>query len=113
VTKTIFAKIIDRELPADIVYEDDVCLAFKDVNPVAPFHVLVIPKREISKLAESQVGDAELLGTLLQVAAKVASDGGYANAFRVIINNGAKAGQTVFHLHLHVIAGRSFSWPPG
>ena len=110
---TIFSKIINREIPADIVYEDDLCLAFRDVNPQAPVHILVIPKKPIAMLAESEDDDGSLLGHLLLTAGKIAKDEGYADAFRLVVNNGAKAGQTVFHLHVHILAGRDFSWPPG
>lgn len=110
---TIFSKIIRREIPADIVYEDDLCLAFRDVNPQAPIHVLVIPKQEISRLADAQDADQALLGHLLLAARKVARQLGVDDAFRLIVNNGADAGQTVFHLHLHILAGRPMRWPPG
>jgi histidine triad (HIT) family protein len=111
--ETIFSKIIKREIPADIVYEDDKCLAFKDVNPQAPVHILVIPKNPIAKLADAQDTEAQLLGHLMLTARKIAIDLGYADGFRVVINNGEKAGQTVFHLHVHLLAGRGFQWPPG
>jgi histidine triad (HIT) family protein len=110
---TIFGKIIRREIPADIVYEDDHCLAFRDVNPQAPTHVLLIPKKEIARLADANAEDQSVLGHLMLVAGKVARELGVGDAFRVVINNGADAGQSVFHLHLHIIAGRRFSWPPG
>lgn len=110
---TVFSKIINREIPAEIVFEDDDCLAFKDINPQAPVHILVIPKRPIEKLSDSTETDQNLLGKLTLVANQVASDAGYGDSFRLVINNGADAGQEVFHLHLHVLAGRSFSWPPG
>ena len=109
---TIFSKIIAREIPADIVYEDDRALAFRDINPVAPTHVLVIPKREIVNLGDSVDDDAELLGHLMRVAGEVAKLEGLSD-FRVVTNSGAGAGQSVFHLHLHVIGGRALSWPPG
>ena len=109
---TIFSKIIAREIPADIVYEDERSLAFRDINPVAPTHVLVIPKREIVNVGESSDDDAELLGHLMRVAAKVAKLEELSD-FRVVTNSGAGAGQSVFHLHLHVIGGRGLSWPPG
>ncbi len=109
---TIFSKIIAGELPADIVYEDEHALAFRDINPVAPTHVLVIPKREIVNVGESEDGDTEILGHLMRVAARVAELEGLSD-FRVITNSGAGAGQSVFHLHLHVIGGRPLSWPPG
>tara|TARA_B100000530_G_scaffold188683_1_gene119682 strand:- start:81 stop:416 length:336 start_codon:yes stop_codon:yes gene_type:complete len=109
---TIFSKIIAREIPADIVYEDDRALAFRDINPVAPTHILVIPKKEIVNIGELEESDANLMGHLLTVCRKVAEQDGLTD-FRVITNSGAGAGQSVFHLHLHVVGGRSFSWPPG
>ncbi len=112
-TETIFSKIIKREIPADIVYEDDLCLAFRDVNPQAPVHILVIPKKPVTMLADSGPEDESLLGHLLLTARKIAADEGHGDAFRLVINNGEKAGQTVFHLHVHILAGRGFSWPPG
>ena len=112
-SETIFQKIIDKELPADIVYEDDSCLAFKDINPVAPIHILVIPKKRIEKISESNTEDKELLGHLFLVAGNIARDLGIEDAFRLVVNNGAGAQQTVFHVHIHLIAGREFSWPPG
>ena len=110
---TLFGKIIRREIPADIVYEDDQCLAFRDVNPQAPTHVLLIPKKEIARLSDAKAEDQSVLGHLMLVAGKVARDLGVGDAFRIVVNNGAEAGQSVFHLHLHIIAGRRFSWPPG
>jgi histidine triad (HIT) family protein len=95
------------------VHEDDKCLAFKDVNPQAPIHILVIPKKPIVKLAEATEDDAQLLGHLMLTARKIAADQGHADDFRVVINNGVDAGQTVFHLHIHLLAGRLFHWPPG
>lgn len=111
--ETLFTKIINREIPADIIFEDDQCLAFKDINPQAPMHVLVIPKKPIPKVSDAEPKDEPLLGHLLTVAAKVAADQGYAGKFRLVINNGAEVGQTVFHIHVHVLGGRPFSWPPG
>ena len=111
-SETIFSKIIDREIPADIIYEDDLCLAFKDVNPQAPTHFLVIPKKPIPKLSDAEQGDKALLGHLLLVAGQVAGEQGL-EYFRLNVNNGAGASQTVFHLHVHVLGGRPFSWPPG
>ena len=110
---TIFQKIIDKELPAEIVYEDDSCLAFKDINPVAPVHILVIPKKRIEKISDSNTEDKELLGHLFLVAGNIARELGIEDAFRLVVNNGAGAQQTVFHLHIHLIAGREFNWPPG
>jgi histidine triad (HIT) family protein len=110
---TIFGKIIRREIPADIVYEDDLCLAIRDINPQAPTHVLIIPKREIPKLSDAQPGDVALLGHLVLASVRVARELGVADAFRLVVNNGAGAGQSVFHLHLHLLAGRPMRWPPG
>ena len=112
-SETIFQKIIDKDLPADIVYEDVSCLAFKDINPVAPVHILVIPKKRIEKISDSNTEDKELLGHLFLVAGNIARDLGIEEAFRLVVNNGAGAQQTVFHLHIHLIAGREFNWPPG
>ncbi len=110
---TIFGKIIRREIPATIVYEDDLCLAFRDVNPQAPVHVLLIPKKPLAKLSEATPADHALLGHLLLKAKEVAADLGIGDQFRLVINNGAEVGQTVFHLHLHILGDRPFSWPPG
>jgi histidine triad (HIT) family protein len=110
---TIFGKIIKREVPADIVYEDDFCLAFRDINPQAPVHLLLIPKKEIARLADAKQDDQDLLGHLLLAANKVARQLGVQDAYRVVVNNGASAGQSVFHLHLHILAGRPMRWPPG
>lgn len=110
---TLFSRIIAHEIPADIVYEDDLCLAFRDINPQAPTHVLVIPKKEIPRLADAQEEDQALLGHLLLAAGKIARQLGVEDAFRLAVNNGAQAGQSVFHLHLHLLAGRPFRWPPG
>jgi len=109
---TIFQKIINGEIPSDKVYEDSRCLAFRDINAVSPCHVLVIPKRPITRLSEAQASDAELLGHLLLTANQVAAQEGL-EGYRLVINDGAVAGQTVFHLHLHVIGGRPLNWPPG
>jgi histidine triad (HIT) family protein len=112
-TDTIFQKIIDKELPADIIYEDELALVFKDINPVAPTHLLIIPKKQIEKVSDAEDQDKELLGHLLLVAGKVARNLGIDEAFRLVVNNGAGAQQTVFHLHIHLIAEREFTWPPG
>lgn len=105
---TVFGKIIARELPADIVYEDDLCLAFKDIHPQAPIHLLIVPKKEIARLADTGPEDQALLGHLLLTVNKIARQLGVEDAFRVVISNGADAGQTVFHLHLHLLAGRRY-----
>ena len=110
---TIFGKIIRREVPADIIYEDDRCLAFRDINPQAPTHVLVVPKKDIPRLSDAEAGDEALLGHLLLAANEIARQLGVADAFRLVVNNGAEVGQSVFHLHLHILAGRRFRWPPG
>lgn len=110
---TIFRKIIDREIEADIVYEDDRCLAFRDINPQAPTHVLVIPKREIVSLADAQDDDGELLGHLLLVVRNLARDLKLEGGYRVVANCGADGGQSVDHLHFHLLGGRSLKWPPG
>lgn len=110
---TLFSKIIRREIPADIVYEDDMALAFKDINPQAPVHILVIPKKPIPKLADAVPEDHALMGHLLLTAQRVAQQAGLENGYRLVINNGAEAGQTVFHLHLHILGGRQMQWPPG
>jgi histidine triad (HIT) family protein len=110
---TLFGKIIRREIPADVVYEDDFCLAFRDINPQAPTHVLLIPKKEIDRLANAGSEDQALLGHLMLAAGKVAKQLGVGDAFRLVVNNGAQAGQSVFHLHLHILAGRKLEWPPG
>ncbi len=110
----VFARILRREIPAQVLHEDEHCLAFRDTTPQAPVHFLVIPKRAIRTLADAGGTDAELLGHLMRTAAAVARQQGLADgSFRVVVNNGAGAGQTVFHLHLHVLAGRPLAWPPG
>ncbi len=110
--ETIFGRILRGEIPCDQVYADDLCLAFRDVQPQAPVHVLVIPREPIPQLSEAQAEHQLLLGHLLLVAAKVAQQEGLED-FRTVINSGAEAGQTVFHLHVHVMGGRPLAWPPG
>jgi histidine triad (HIT) family protein len=109
---TIFGRILRGEIPCDQVYADEQCLAFRDVAPQAPVHVLVIPRQPIARLDQAGPEHAALLGHLLLVAARVAEQEGL-SGFRTVINSGAEAGQTVFHLHVHVIGGRSLAWPPG
>ena len=106
---TIFGKIIAGEIPSEFIYEDDHCIAINDISPQAPVHVLVIPKKGIPRLVDAQAQDQELLGHLLLAAGKIAEQLGVQDAFRLIINNGEGAGQTVFHLHLHILAGRAFA----
>ena len=112
-TDTIFSKIIRKEIPAHIVYEDDLALAFTDVNPQAPVHILVIPKKPIVNLATAEPEDQALLGHLLLIVQKVAAQAGLENGYRVVMNTGVDGGQTVHHLHIHILGGRSMSWPPG
>ena len=109
---TLFEKIIRREIPADIVYEDEQCIAFRDIRPQAPAHVLVVPRRVIPTLNDVTRADEPLIGHLFTVAAKVMAAEGFAD-YRAVFNCGAGAGQEVFHLHLHVLAGRPMAWPPG
>ena len=112
-SKTLFEKIIDREIPAKFLHEDELCVAISDVNPQAPMHLLVIPRKPMPRLCDATPEDQALLGHLMLVANKVAADSGYGDAFRLVVNNGAASGQSVFHLHLHVIGGRPLKWPPG
>ena len=111
--ETIFSKIIRREIPADIVYEDDLILAFRDVNPQAPVHILVIPKKPLVSIAEADASDCELLGRLLLTVKQVANQERLEKGYRIVINTGEDGGQTVFHLHLHLMGKRSMTWPPG
>ena len=111
---SIFTKIINREIPADIVYETDTVLAFRDIAPQAPVHVLVIPKKPVVSLAEAGAGDAALMGELMLACAEVARlEGLEVGGYRVVTNIGRNGGQSVFHLHLHVLGGRPLGWPPG
>ena len=110
----LFCRIIRKEIPASIVYEDDQVLAFNDINPQAPLHALVIPKRHIHSLNALSPQDDALVGEVVHRAAAIAKDKGYADrGFRTVFNTNAEAGQTVFHIHLHVLAGRGLTWPPG
>ncbi len=111
---TLFEKIAAREIPADFVYEDDLCMCIRDINPQAPVHLLVIPKKCITRIALAEQADKEVLGHLMLVARKVAEQEGFAeDGFRLIINNGPDGGEEVPHLHVHVLAGRKLTWPPG
>ena len=109
----LFLKIIDKEIPANIIFEDEDILAFEDINPQAPTHILIIPKKHIAKLSDPDISDQKLLGHMLIKANEIAANLKLDNTFRLVINNGANAGQSVFHLHMHLLSGRSFSWPPG
>ncbi len=111
---TLFEKIVARQIPAQIVYEDDLVLAFRDINPQAPTHVLIVPKKAIPRIAEASGEDHALLGHLLLKAAEVAAKIGLKeNGYRLVINNGRDGGESVPHLHCHILGGRPLSWPPG
>jgi histidine triad (HIT) family protein len=113
-TNCLFCRIVRKEIPASIVYEDDDLVVFNDINPQAPLHALVIPKRHIATLNDLEVSDEALVGQMLRRAVAVARDKGYADSgFRTVFNTNAQAGQTVFHIHLHVLGGRGLTWPPG
>lgn len=113
VTDTIFGKIARGEADADKVYEDELCLAFRDMHPATPVHILLIPKKPIPRLMDSDLDDQALLGHLMLIAPKIAAEQGIGDKFRLVVNNGPEAGQSVFHLHLHILGGRSLKWPPG
>ena len=110
---TLFEKIIAREIPANIVFENDLCLAFRDIAPQAPTHILVVPKKPISRVSTASPEDEGLLGHLLLTAAKIAKTENLADGFRIVINNGPHGGETVPHLHVHLLGGRHLTWPPG
>ena len=110
---TIFKKIINGEIPADVVFEDELCLAFRDISPQAPTHLLVIPKKEIPSIEDLQDVDQQLAGHLLLVVRKLARDLKLDSGYRVVVNCGGDGGQTVDHLHFHLLGGRALSWPPG
>jgi len=110
----LFCKIIKREIPAAIVFEDDQMIAFNDINPQAPTHVLIVPKRHIETLTDLTEGDDEIVGALVRRAAAIAAERGFAaKGYRTVFNTNRDAGQTVFHIHLHLLGGRSMTWPPG
>ena len=111
---TLFEKICAREIPADIIYEDDLCLCFRDIAPQAPTHLLLIPRKPIERIALAQAEDQQLLGHMLLKAGDIARQLGFADdGFRLVINNGANGGEAVPHLHIHILAGRKLTWPPG
>ena len=112
-SKTLFEKIAAREIPSTIVYEDDQVIALQDIRPAAPTHVLVVPKKPIPRIAEAKLEDREVLGHLLLKAAEVARQLGLSKGYRLVINNGPDAGESVPHLHCHILGGRHLSWPPG
>lgn len=110
----IFSKIVAKQIPAKIVFEDDRALAFRDINPKAPVHILVVPKKDIARVSEAGAGDEPLLGHLLTVAAEIARQEGVdGTGYRLVINKGAHAGESVPHLHVHLLGGRPMEWPPG
>ncbi len=110
----IFCKIIDKKIPARVVYEDDLAMGFEDVNPQAPTHILIVPKRHIPEVHSMTAADRDMIGHLFFAAKKIADERKlHDKGYRMVINNGAGAGQTVFHIHLHFLSGRRFSWPPG
>tara|TARA_B100000676_G_C18027539_1_gene816557 strand:+ start:1425 stop:1769 length:345 start_codon:yes stop_codon:yes gene_type:complete len=111
--KTIFKRIIDGEIPADIVYEDEQCLAFRDISPQAPVHILIIPRKEIPSIDHLSDEDEQLVGHIYLVIKQIAAGEGLENGYRVIVNCGEEGGQTVDHLHFHLLGGRGLSWPPG
>ena len=112
-SKTIFTKIIEGTITADVVYRDEQCIAIKDTNPQAPVHILLIPIKVIPQLSQQTPEDREVLGYLLSKAPQIAAKQGIGGKYRLVINDGAEAGQTVFHLHLHILGGRPLAWPPG
>jgi histidine triad (HIT) family protein len=111
--KTLFQKIADKEIPAKLIHEDAVCVAFHDISPQAPTHVLIVPRKPIPRVAEATVEDQATLGHLLLVAGQLSQQLGLSKGFRVVINNGPDGGETVPHLHVHMLAGRELTWPPG
>lgn len=114
--KTLFQKIADREIPAELLYEDEHCIAFRDISPQAPVHVLITPRKAIPRVGEAEAADQAVLGALLLAAGKIADQLGVkdrSKGFRLVINHGRDAGETVPHLHVHLLAGRELSWPPG
>lgn len=113
-SKTLFEKIIDREIPGDFVHEDDLCVCFRDISPQAPVHLLLVPRRPIPRIEEAADGDQSLLGHLLLTARRVAKEQGLGeDGFRLVINNGPDGGEAVPHLHIHILGGRQMNWPPG
>lgn len=112
-SKTLFQKIIDGDLPGDIIHEDEHCVALRDINPGAPVHVLLVPRKPIPRLCDAGDDDRALLGHMMLVASQVAAQEGVGEAYRLVVNNGADAGQSVFHLHMHILGGRPLAWPPG
>ena len=112
-TDSLFSKIYKGQIPGKVIYEDEQCFAINDINPQAPVHILIIPKKEIAKVTDASFEEIPLLGHLIYISKKIADLNQLGNNYRLIINNGAEAGQSVFHIHVHLLGGRSFNWPPG
>lgn len=113
-SKTLFEKICDREIPAEIVHEDELCVCFRDISPQAPVHLLIVPRKPVPRIAEAADEDQALIGHLFLTARKVAKEQGFADkGFRLVVNNGPDGGEAVPHLHIHILAGRQMEWPPG
>ena len=111
--KSIFEKIIDREIPSDILHEDSICIAIRDIDPQAPTHILIIPKIKITRISQTEESDEKTLGHLLLTARKLAQTQNLEAGFRIVINNGSEGGESVPHLHVHLLGGRQMKWPPG
>lgn len=112
-SKTLFEKICDREIPADILHEDELCVCFRDIAPQAPVHLLVVPRKPIPRIAEAADADQPLIGHLFLTARRIAKEQGLAEGFRIVVNNGPDGGEAVPHLHVHILGGRQMKWPPG
>ena len=112
-TDSLFSKIYKGQIPGKVIYEDEQCFAINDINPQAPVHILIIPKKEIAKVTDASFEEIALLGHLIYISKKIADLNQLSNNYRLVINNGAEAGQSVFHIHVHLLGGRSFNWPPG
>ncbi|XP_031729912.1 adenosine 5'-monophosphoramidase HINT1 [Anarrhichthys ocellatus] len=110
---TLFAKIIRKEIPVELIYEDDKCVAFPDITPQAPTHILVVSKKPIVQLSKAEDSDTELLGHMMLVGKKCAADAGLSKGYRIVLNDGPDGGQSVYHIHIHVLGGRVMKWPPG
>lgn len=112
-TDSLFSKIYKGQIPGKVIYEDEQCFAINDINPQAPVHILIIPKKEIAKVTDASFEEIPLMGHLIYISKKLADLNQLSNNYRLVINNGAEAGQSVFHIHVHLLGGRSFNWPPG
>mgnify|MGYP005653517463 FL=1 len=112
-TDSLFTQIYKGQIPGKVIYEDEQCFAINDINPQAPVHILIIPKKEVAKVSDASFEEIPLLGHLIYISKKLADLNKLSNNYRLVINNGAEAGQSVFHIHVHLLGGRSFNWPPG